>query len=58
MELACLLYGVLRFGEGEWRQVMEGTEFTKLKLTAAFSGENILAQPSKRSSHEIAQKWK
>ena len=53
-ELALLLYGVLKFGEGLWVNVMEGAEFDKTELSNLFELDK---QPSKRSALEIAQKW-
>ena len=53
-ELALLLYGVLKFGEGQWTNIMEGTEFDKTELSNMFELDK---QPRKRSAAEISQKW-
>ena len=52
-ELCCLIYGVFRFGEGQWQHVFEGAEFANTELASLFDKETAVA----RSSIEIAIKW-
>lgn len=35
-DIAILLYGVFRFGEGNWTQMLEGIEFSKTELSNIF----------------------
>ena len=52
-ELCCLIYGVFRFGEGQWQHVFEGAEFANTELASLFDKEKAVA----RSSIEIEIKW-
>lgn len=45
-EIAALLYGVLRFGEGQWKHIMEAIDFDKTDLASVFQPDRVLLKRS------------
>jgi len=45
---------VLKYGEGQWKHILEGQDFEKSEYSALFPASEV---PAAYSSLEAAQKW-
>lgn len=50
-QLALLIYGVLKYGEGDWKHILEGMDFDKSEISAFFKADEA---PAAFSSFEAA----